>query len=98
MAEQRIEHSSGNDAESSLTIARYTYTEFTISGINDTTADIDSAITISGRTVNAQGQTIRIYTTGGILLSVTADTAVLPDAAGLYIVKAGDYARKVAVR
>ncbi len=98
LAEQRIEHSSGNDAESSLTIARYTYTEFTISGINDTTADIDSAITISGRTVNAPGQTIRIYTTGGILLSVTTDTAVLPDAAGLYIVKAGDYARKVAVR
>lgn len=67
-------------------------------GVSDITNDADSAITVNGTTITANG-TIQVYTTAGVLAATadgTIDIARL--GAGLYVVVANGKAHKILVK
>ncbi len=79
---------------------RYTYEKFSIepfTGVEEIVND-GSEMVIDGPNVEAAGQTISIYSVNGVLVSLSRDSAVLPSASGIYIVKAGNAVRKVVVK
>ena len=82
----------------STRIFRYTYTPMSIevSAIEDIAND--SNLSVNGLEISCPGQLIRIYAINGILISATADNATLPSAPGVYIVKAANAVRKIAIR
>lgn len=76
---------------------RYTYEKFSIepfTGVDDV-MNGDSKMVIDGNNVEAIGQTINIYSMNGVLVSSSRDRAILPSAAGVYVVKAGNAVCKV---
>ena len=100
LAETRdVDYEDNGDIASQI-IYRYTYTDFTIevSGIEDAAVEVENPLQIDGRTVSAPGQTIYVYTVGGQVIASGANSVELPEATGMYIVKAGSAVSKVTVR
>lgn len=81
-------------------ISRYTYSNFSIetSDIETITTKGDDILIINGRNISAPGKAISVYNLNGISISSTIDSAELPSLPGIYIVKAGNITRKVAVK
>lgn len=81
-------------------ISRYTYSNFSIetSDIETITTKGEDILIINGRNISAPGKAISVYNLNGISISSTIDSAELPSLPGIYIVKAGNITRKVAVK
>ena len=67
-------------------------------GIKNEITDTRFDISICGKTVTVNGVDAEIYNTSGMLCSRVADGVVIELQGGVYIVKAGDYIRKIIVK
>ena len=78
----------------------YTYSKFNIiaAGIEDITADSDNAISINGNAAIADGQWITVYNINGALVASGYSKVDMPQAKGIYLIKAGAATRKAIVR